>query len=209
MLLVRQATTHLLSFKSLVHRQTGQSISSNRVKQLKVEQLPQRFPQLETQMMASTNLRAIEFLEEQIRAFERQAMKQLRLKPSFAVLESIPGVGKILSMTIMLETGDIQRFADAGNFVSYCRCVQSLKESNGKKKGENNAKNGNKYLSWAFIEAANFAIRYCEPARSWYQRKKSKSRAIVALKAVAAKLARAAYFMMRNQEPFHVKKAFG
>ncbi len=72
-----------------------------------------------------------------------------------------------------------QRFAQVGNFSSYCRCVDSLRESNGKKKGEGNTKNGNKYLAWAFVEAANFALRYCPQAKSFYDRKKSKTNRIV------------------------------
>ena len=72
----------------------------------------------------------------------------------------------------MLETGTITRFASVGNFSSYCRCVDSRRESNGKKKGEGNAKNGNKYLAWAFVEAANFALRYCPEAKRFYERKK-------------------------------------
>jgi len=70
----------------------------------------------------------------------------------------VPGIGQILALTIMLETGDIKRFSTVGDYASYCRCVGSQKLSNGKKKGSGNTKNGNKYLAWAFVEAANFAI---------------------------------------------------
>ena len=73
--------------------------------------------------------------------------------------QELPGLGKILGLTIALETDDAQRFADAGNFASYCRCVKSLRTSNGKKKGENNRKCGNQYLAWAFVAAAHFACR--------------------------------------------------
>lgn len=59
----------------------------------------------------------------------------------------------------MLETGEISRFAQVGNYSSYYRLVDSERKSNGKKKGENNKKNGNKYLCWTYIEVANFAIR--------------------------------------------------
>ncbi len=77
-----------------------------------------------------------------------------------STIASVPGVGKILALTIKLETGDIHRLAKVGNFASYARCVESRHISNGKKKGEGNGKCGNKYLAWAFVEAANFAIRY-------------------------------------------------
>jgi len=87
----------------------------------------------------------------------------------------------------MLETGDIsiRRFPKVGNYASYCRCVPSERSSNKKKKGENNRKNGNKYLAWAYVEAANFATRYCSKAKRFYQRKSAKTNNIVATKALA------------------------
>ena len=118
------------------------------------------------------------------------------------------GVGEVLALTITLETGDIGRFAHVGNFTSYCRCVGSEKLSNGKKKGQGNSKNGNKYLAWAFVEAANFAIRFNEQAKRFYQRKAAKRNRVVALKAVAHKLARASYYVMRDQVPFDSTKLF-
>jgi hypothetical protein len=77
---------------------------------------------------------------------------------------------------IRLETGQPGRFAQVGDFVSYCPCVKAERTSNGKKKGVGNTKNGNQYLAWAFIEAANFAIRHYDLARRYYQRKTSKTR---------------------------------
>jgi transposase len=108
----------------------------------------------------------------------------------------------------MLETGTISRFAQVGNFSSYCRCVDSRRESNAKKKGEGNRKNGNEYLAWAFMEAANFAIRFCVAAKQFYERKKRKTNRIVALKALAHKLARACYHILREQKPFDVGRCF-
>jgi len=74
------------------------------------------------------------------------------------------GIGPILATVIFLETGGIERFADVGDYESSCRCVGSVHVSNGKKKGEGNAKKGNRYLAWTYIEAVNFAIRHCELA---------------------------------------------
>jgi transposase len=109
---------------------------------------------------------------------------------------------------MMLESGDMRRFPGVGNFASYCRCVGSQKISNGKKKGSGNTKNGNKYLAWAFVEAANFAVRYEPLIRRFYQRKKAKSHGVVAIKAVAHKLARACYHVMKDEVPFEVARAF-
>jgi hypothetical protein len=66
----------------------------------------------------------------------------------------------------MLETGPIERFEKVGNYASYCRAVSTQWISNGKSKGKGNKKNGNKYLCWAFSEAAEFARRYDNKARA-------------------------------------------
>ena len=95
-----------------------------------------------------------------------------------------------------------------GNFSSYCRCVQSVRFSNGKKKGDGNAKNGNNFLAWAFVEAAHLALRHCPQAKSFYDRKKRQRNAVVATKALAHKLARACYHILREHKPFEVARCF-
>ena len=108
----------------------------------------------------------------------------------------------------MLETGTIARFPGPGQFSSYCRCVESRRVSNGRKKDEGNAKNGNRYLAWAFIEAAAAALRCCPQARRFYERKKAQRLPVVAMKALAHKLARAAWYMMRDGKPFDPGRCF-
>jgi transposase len=117
-------------------------------------------------------------------------------------------VGPILALTIMLETGDIGRFAQVGDYASYCRLVKAEKLSNGKRKGAGNRRCGNKYLSWAYSEAAHFAVRWQPEARRFYERKQAKTNGIVAIRALAHKLARAAYYMLREQKPFEVSRLF-
>jgi transposase len=112
-------------------------------------------------------------------------------------------------MTIALETGPIERFASPGDYASYCRMVESQRISNGKRKGRGNARCGNRYLCWAFVEAANFAIRFNPLAARWYERKRARKHRIVAVKAVAHKLARAAYHVMHDRTPFDAERAFG
>jgi transposase len=114
-----------------------------------------------------------------------------------------------LAQTIVLETGDIGRFSTVGHYASYCRCVGSTKSSNGKRKGQGNVNNGNPYLEWADMEAAQFAIRFSPLVQRFYQRKQAKSPLLIARKAVAHKLARACYYMMRDLVPFDVQQAFG
>ena len=206
--LVRQRTTNLLSIQNLVTRNTGSSLSGHRIKQLTVAEVEQLLPQAELALAVKSNLAVLQCLEEQIERIEEVVLAQLKLRDGFRPLLTVSGIGQILGMTIMLETGAIGRFATVGDFASYCRCVSSQKLSNGKRKGQGNTKNGNKYLAWAFVEAANFAVRYNAQIKRFYQRKQAKTKGIVAIKAVAHKLARACYYILRDQVPFEVNKAF-
>ncbi|MGW8324779.1 MAG: transposase, partial [Desulfobacterales bacterium] len=110
--------------------------------------------------------------------------------------------GDILALTIMLEVGDIRRFLKVGNFTSYCRCVPSQRLADGKSKGRGNRKNGNRYLSWAFTEAAQLSRRYNERFRKYYNRKIAQTNTSLATKALSNKLARACYFIIKDQIPF-------
>ncbi len=91
-------------------------------------------------------------LESRIKQLEKKILADTIGKPYYLKLLTIPGIGKVLALTITLETGDINRFEDDGNYASYSRCVSSKRISNEKNKGSNNRKNGNKYLGWAFVE---------------------------------------------------------
>ena len=160
-------------------------------------------------LAVKANLSVMCSADEQTEILERTVTQRVKLSPQFSLLKTVPGIGQILALTIMLETGDIRRFSSVGNFASYCRCVGSQKVSNGKKKGKGNTKNGNKYLAWAFVEAANFAIRFNSKIKSFYQRKKAKTKGVVAIKAVAHKMCRACYYIMRDHVAFDLTKAFG
>jgi transposase len=145
----------------------------------------------------------------QIRTIEKEVLSRARLRDEFAPLQTVWGVGKILALTIMYEVGDIARFSKVGNFASYCRLVKTARLSAGKSKGTGNRRNGNPYLSWAFSEAAHFAVRHHEVASRYFQRKRSKTNGIVAIRAVAHKLARASYYVVRDQVDFDPVKGFG
>jgi transposase len=207
--MVRQRTTNLLSIQNLLTRNTGESLSANRVKGLDVQQVDELLPNGDLALAVKANLSVMSSADEQTEILEHRVTELVKLRPQFSFLKTVPGIGQILALTIMLETGDIGRFASVGNFASYCRCVGSQKISNGKKKGQGNTKNGNKYLSWAFVEAAHFAIRFNSRIKSFYQRKKAKTKGVVAIKAVAHKLCRACYYIMRDRVAFDVTKAFG
>jgi transposase len=207
--LVRQRTTNLLSIQNLMTRNTGSSLSANQIKGLDIQQVNELLPNGDLALAVKANLSVMSSADEQVQLLEQTITQRVRLRPQFSFLKTVPGIGQILALTIMLETGDIRRFPSVGNFASYCRCVGSQKISNGKKKGQGNTKNGNKYLAWAFVEAAHFAIRFNSKIKSFDQRKKARTKGVVAIKAVAHKLCRACYYIMRDRVAFDVTKAFG
>ena len=108
----------------------------------------------------------------------------------------------------MLEVGDINRFPTVGDYSSYCRCIRSIRTSNGKVTGYGNSRNGNKYLAWAYLEAAHHARRWHEAIRSYYERKISRTNKIVAIKTVSHKLARASYYVMRDGVDYDQARLF-
>jgi transposase len=206
--LVRSRTAHILSVENIVARQSGGHIKGNAVKQLKIEELHQLGLGEDVTLAIAANVAVIQTLNTQIDELEKRLRERVQPRAEFKLLNSAPGIGEILATTIMLETATVERFASVGDFASYARCVDSTRLSNGKKKGQGNVKNGNRYLAWAFIEAANFARRYCPEAQRFYERKKARTNNIVATKALAHKLARACYHMLKDAAPFEVKRCF-
>ena len=174
-----------------------------------LEDLERLLPVPEHVLAVTSSLVVVHCLAQQIKTLEEMVQKRLKHTAAYAQLQTVNGIGPILAQTIMLETGDMRRFPTVGNYASYCRCVGSTKISNGKRKGQGNIKNGNPYLEWAYREAAQFAIRFSPTVQRFYQRKQAKSHLMIARKAVAHKLARACYYIMRDLVPFDVHKAFG
>jgi transposase len=204
----RSRTSHILAVENIVVRQTGARISSRAVKALDHEALRKLAQPEDVQMAIAANLAVIRTLSAQMDKIERRLREQVKPRAEFKLLTTVPGIGEVLCTVIMLEIGTIERFAQVGNFASYARCVDSKRLSNGKKKGAGNVKNGNRYLAWAFVEAAHFARRYCPEAKRFYERKCARTNTIVATKALAHKLARACYHMLKENKAFDVKRCF-
>jgi transposase len=207
--LVQCRTAQILAIENLFSRHTGGQMQAERVKHLDITQVNGFGFAPDVTLAMQANLAVMQTLQEEIGIIEKRLMERVKLHPDYALLNSVPGIGPVLATTIMLETGTISRFTKVGNFSSYCRCVDSRRESNSRKKGEGNTKNGNRYLAWAFVEAANFAIRTCPEARRFYERKKRTRNGIVGIKALAHKLARACYHMLQEHKPFEVTRCFG
>jgi len=138
--LVRQRTANVLSIQNLLLRNTGSSLSSHRIKQLTAEEVALVLPQAELALAVTSTRVVLQCVEEQIKQIEEVVLAHLKLQDGFRLLLTVSGIGQILGMTIMLETGEISRFATVGDFASYCRCVSSQKLSNGKRKGQGNGR---------------------------------------------------------------------
>jgi len=207
--LVRHRTSMKMSLQQICINQTGGCITNNFIERIGDEDIKKIFEDEEWRMNGESLLSTLDFIKGEIDKIERYTLKQIKERTCYTSLTSIPGIGEILGMTISLETGPIGRFASSGEYASYCRCVPSSYWSNEKKKGQGNTKNGNKYLAWAFAEAASFCIRYCEEAKRYYQRKKAKANTPKAYRAVSNKLAKCAYYLMKKGSLFDAEKLFG
>ena len=206
--LVRSRTSHILSVENQLTRQTGRHIRSNEVKRLNAQAVAAMGLPDDVARGMAANVAVIQTLNDEIEKLEARLLDAVTKTAGWPLLNSVPGIGKVLAIVILLEIGSISRFADVGNFASYARCVDSVRISNGKKKGQGNTKNGNKYLSWAFVEAAHFAARFCPEAKRFYSKKFAKTNGAVATKALAHKLARACYHMLKTGQTFDVKRCF-
>jgi len=208
MRLVQARAGEWISLGSLVARHTGQDLGVTELADCAIDEVLAGQPH--ALIMARASLRHIAFLKQEIDALEKAVMRDLPDRGDYQRLMSVPGIGPVLARTILLETGPITRFRAAGNYASYCRAVKAEHTTNGKKKGDGNGKSGNKYLAWAYVEAANFAVRYSPELRAWFQRKHRRSgKRVVAVKALANKLAKACYFMLRDGKDFDVKRLVG
>lgn len=206
--LVHKRTSFLLSMRGAFECRTGIRATSDDIKKWTVLDVQRHITDPIEALGITCLLQPMAELGEQIKILEKEASKRARLRDEFKLLQTVWGVGRILALTIMYEVGDIGRFSKVGRFASYCRLVKSDRLSNGKRKGSGNSKNGNPYLSWAFSEAAHFAVRYHETAKKFVGKKRAKTNGIVAIRALAHKLARASYYVMRDGVDFDPDKLF-
>jgi transposase len=207
--LVNLRTSLIISLKNIISRNCGLTLKANDVRKMREDKVSPLLAYNEDLALAGqVSKDSIDFLTKEIWKIETFIGNKVKLHEPYTNLVTLPGVGKILAFTIMLETGPIDRFQEVGNYASYCRKVCSKWTSNNKLKGSGNKKNGNKYLAWAFSEAAELARRFDQDARAYYNRKLQKTNFMVAHSALAHKLARAAYYIMRDNVPFMPEKLF-
>ncbi len=161
--------------------------------------------------MITSDLATIDHLDEQIRKLELTITRRAKSHDplSFFHLQSVPGIGQVLALTMLYEIHNIARYPRVQDFVSYCRLVRGRKESAGKPSGGPSGKKiGNAHLKWAFSEAAITLMRESQAARQFVERKAKRHGKGKAISILAAKLGRAVYFMLRDRQPFDPTRFF-
>jgi transposase len=171
-------------------------------------EIAERFTDPSTRLMISADLRLIDAYDAQIAEVELHLLRSAKVDDpvTFGFLRTIPGIGPILGLILLYEIDRIERFPEAGNFLSYSRLVRCVHESAGKIKGFGGKKIGNAHLKWAFSEAACLMLRSCVPVKAWMQRQEGKRGKRKALSVLEAKIGRTVYHLWRKQQAFDVKK---
>ena len=206
--LVHHRTALLMSMTSMIQNCTSINLSRNDKKNLTHDEITGLLDHPYQVMSANSINNVILEINENIDKIEKAINMKVKVTQRYKKLNTVWGIGEILATTIMLETGDVRRFKDVGNYASYCRCVPTIKLSNGKTKGRGNKKCGNQYLAWAYLEAAYCMQRAYPDAKKWFLRKLNKKGRFVAIKALASKIARACYLIMKNNMEFEPSKLF-
>ena len=208
--LVQQRTALIHALQGVVERSTGRRLSAADIKATSADRVQPLLPAgAEDLRRQGQVLKAcIDFFGVQIRGLEAQIGERMAGRDDTARLEQIPGIGRILALTLVLESGPMSRFPRVGHYASYCRRVPSRWSSNDKTKGQGNRKNGNAYLAWAYGEAAMMLRRYCPAAQRYYQRKAARRHPCVAHAALSHKLSRAVYYVLRDGVAFDPGKLF-
>jgi transposase len=170
--------------------------------------LAERFEHASTKLSIGADAALINQYQETIRELETHLVKNAKVDDpkTYHLLQSLPGIGKVLGLIMLYEVQDIKRFPEDGNFLSYSRLVRCEHESAGKKKGAGGRKIGNAHLKWAFSEAACLMLRCLPAVKTWMQRQEKKRGKRKALAILEAKIGRTVYQVWRKQQPFDVQK---
>jgi transposase len=170
--------------------------------------IAERFPDPAVQKSIEVDLALIGYYDPLLTDLELHIVKTAKQHDAQTLyrLQSVPGIGKILSLVLLYEIHDIQRFPRVQDFVSYCRLVKCAKESAGKRYGTSGAKIGNAYLKWAFSEAAVLFLRNHPAGQKYLARLEKKHGTGKALTILAQKLARAVYYMLRRDTVFDMDR---
>ena len=172
------------------------------------EGVAERFPDASVRSNVTLDLKLIDAYDDILRKVELEILGNAKQHDAqaFHLLDTVPGIGKILGLVILYEVHDIRRFPRVQDFVSYCRLVKSKKESPGKCYGTSGNKIGNAHLKWAFSEAAVLFLKGNPQGQAYLARLEKKHGKGKALTVLAHKLARAVYHMLWRKQAFDMKR---
>ena len=174
------------------------------------EGIVEHFEDLFVKKSVATNVELIDYIDSVLKRLELDILKAARGHDPDAlrILQTIPGVGKILSLTILYEICDIKRFPRVQDYLSYCRLVKCRKESAGKDYGSSGKKIGNAHLKWAYSESCVMFLRESKQAKSFVEKRKKGKEKGKALSILSARLGRASYFMLSKNRSFDMDRFF-
>lgn len=205
MRLVTKRASEYGAISRMLLRYNIQGYNRNDVKHLSEKDMHRLYHHPAVRTKATMHLERIELLTHQIDLIEKDILRRAKQDKVFHLLKGIPGIGDILALTILYEVGDINRFSNVRAFSSYCRVVPGIHQSSNSSYRSPNSKQGNRYLKWAFSQAAYMAIKYYKRIRADYERraaKRKKAAKLVSCSIIAHKLAIAAYYVMKNETPY-------
>ena len=171
------------------------------------EGIAERFEDPSVQKSIELDVMTMDYLDVLLQYLELYIVQHARNhdRNTLHLLRTVPGIGKILSLVILYEVHDIERFPRVQDFISYSRLVKCSRESAGKKHGTGGAKIGNAHLKWAFSEAAVLFIRENNKRNDYYKNLVKKHGKGKALSVLAAKLGRTVYFILKRKKAFQIE----
>jgi transposase len=209
-LVVKRATEYGAISRMLL-KYNIQGFTRNTIKRLSEKDMHELYHHPFVRAKATMELQRVDLLTAQVKLMEKALFERARQDSTFSLLHTIPGIGDTLAITILYEVGDITRFAHARAFCSYCRVVPGIHQSSDKTYRSPNSKQGNRYLKWAFSQAAVMAIRHYPQIRKMYEKlaaKRKKAARLVARSIISHKLAQAAFHVMKHHVPYKEELLF-
>jgi len=201
------------SLRMLLMRHGILEHNRNQIKLLPEEELKRWLSHPLVQLHARQQLQRARLYTSQLEELEEKILTIAQDRPEYDRLMTIPGIGKILAVTVLYEVGEISRFLNPKHFSSYCRLIPGITQSGSSCRRGRGSKQGNANLKWAFSQAAIYAVRYYPKIRRSYdrhlRRHQGRARKLIAYNIIAHKLAVAAFHVLRNETVYHEEMLLG
>jgi len=201
--LVRERGKQYTSLRILLYQHGHLDHSRDGIKSMGREHLDEIFQDDQlTRLFSMQGYDRIDMLSEQIEVLEKVIFGLSMERPEFSLLQTLPGVGRVIGSTILYEIGEISRFKNAKKFCSYCRLVPGIAQSGKVSRRGRGSKQGNPNLKWAFSQAAVYAVRTDPVVKRHFQkhvrRHRGRGSKPVAYSIIARKLATAAFHILKD-----------